>query len=192
MGTPVRMKEKGVIRDIIKWEESRTKLYWRLRRKLAESELKTTIKSLNPKLKMGQKQEMLRRWFIEDRGENERFAWDKDKPAVDWLLAQIHPETRSAVVSENLKVLKRESALSEFKALLEQCPDLISEVGVHLATKMSAAKRAEFVDTVTNLSEELEQEDEKSSSSKNGGGGCASGGADELGSDNSSESGEFN
>ena len=31
------------------------------------------------------------------------------------------------------------------------------EVGVHLATKMSAAKRAEFVDTVTNLSEELEQ-----------------------------------
>ena len=44
------------LRDIIKWEESRTKLYWRLRRKLAESELKTTIKSLNPKLKMGQKQ----------------------------------------------------------------------------------------------------------------------------------------
>merc|ERR1712136_132474 len=41
--TPVRMKEKGVIREIIPWENARTKLYWRLKRRLLEMRLMKEI-----------------------------------------------------------------------------------------------------------------------------------------------------
>lgn len=37
--TPIRMKEKGVIREIIPWKDARKKLFWRLRRKILENEL---------------------------------------------------------------------------------------------------------------------------------------------------------
>ncbi len=33
--------------------------------------------------------EMLRQWFIEDRGENQRFLWEQDKPVVEWLEEQV-------------------------------------------------------------------------------------------------------
>jgi hypothetical protein len=37
--TPVRMKEKGVIREIIPWQQTRRRLFWRLRRRLLENRL---------------------------------------------------------------------------------------------------------------------------------------------------------
>ena len=44
-----------------------------------------------PKGKMthGQSLEMIRRWFIEEEGENQRFLWDQDRAAVDWLQQQV-------------------------------------------------------------------------------------------------------
>merc|ERR1711994_66230 len=41
--TPVRMKEKGVIREVIPWAKARTKLYWRLKRRLLEMRLMKEI-----------------------------------------------------------------------------------------------------------------------------------------------------
>merc|ERR1712241_589357 len=41
--TPVRMKEKGAIREIIPWANARTKLYWRLKRRLLEMRLMKEI-----------------------------------------------------------------------------------------------------------------------------------------------------
>lgn len=49
----------------------RSVIYWRLRRRLLESRLTRKIDSTNPRLSDGQKLEMLRRWFIEDIGENQ-------------------------------------------------------------------------------------------------------------------------
>ena len=37
--TPIRMKEKGVIREIIPWRDTRRHLFWRLRRRLLENKL---------------------------------------------------------------------------------------------------------------------------------------------------------
>ena len=42
--TPARMTEKGVIRGVIPWEDARTVLYWRLRRRILESQL---VRELN-------------------------------------------------------------------------------------------------------------------------------------------------
>ena len=41
--TPVRMKEKGVIQEVIPWREARTRLYWRLKRRLLEARLRSEI-----------------------------------------------------------------------------------------------------------------------------------------------------
>eukprot|EP00095_Tigriopus_kingsejongensis_P004246 maker-scaffold711_size108467-snap-gene-0.33 protein:Tk04246 transcript:maker-scaffold711_size108467-snap-gene-0.33-mRNA-1 annotation:"hypothetical protein DAPPUDRAFT_222043" len=151
--TPRRMKDKGVIRDIIPWEDSRTILYWRLRRRLLEAEMKTKMSSSMPHLKDdGHVQEMLRRWFIEDQGENNRFLWEQDKHAVGWLSSQIQDQPdKSSVVTENLKLLRREAAVAEFKKLLDHNPDLVHEVGEHLAQRMTPEKRAEFLESIANM-----------------------------------------
>merc|ERR1719211_950974 len=123
--TPVRMKEKGVIREIIPCANARTKLYWRLKRRLLEMRLMKEIdvasniekKSENVSLDnapnsfgKGQKMEMIRRWFIEDKGDNMRFLWDQDQATVEWIEQQIEAGgNRSSIFEENLKVLKRDA-----------------------------------------------------------------------------------
>ncbi len=81
---------------------------------------------------------MLRQWFIEDRGENQRFLWDQDKAVVEWLEEQLSTSSSSSsssptssspsVVAENLKSLSRDSAVRQFKSLLDANPDLLHEV----------------------------------------------------------------
>lgn len=41
--TPARMTEKGVIRGVVPWEDARTFLYWRLRRRILESQLVSEV-----------------------------------------------------------------------------------------------------------------------------------------------------
>merc|ERR1719493_22870 len=41
--TPVRMKEKGTIKDVVSWKEARRFFYWRMRRKLLETDLSNQI-----------------------------------------------------------------------------------------------------------------------------------------------------
>ena len=41
------------------------------------------------KLTHRQSLEMIRRWFIEEQGENQRFLWDQDRAAVEWLQLQV-------------------------------------------------------------------------------------------------------
>lgn len=159
--TPVRMKDKGVIRDIVEWEEARKFLYWRLRRRLLENQLTKRMKILNKHLRPGQKSEMLRRWFIEDQGEDQRFLWEQDQPVVEWLLKQQQEkdqqrEGKLTIVMENLKALHRDATITEFKTIVERCPtdEILHQLGVHLVQHMSSQKRAEFLEVIQNLSSE--------------------------------------
>merc|ERR1712141_367639 len=126
--TPVRMKEKGVIRDIIPWANARTRLYRRLKRRLLEMRLMKEIdiaaniekKSENVSLDnapnsfgKGQKMEMIRRWFIEDKGDNMRFLWDQDQATVEWLEQQI--EIEGSTLEDNLKALRHDASVRELK-----------------------------------------------------------------------------
>ena len=38
-----RMKAKGVIRDVLEWKSSRATMYWRVKRRIAEDELRNKI-----------------------------------------------------------------------------------------------------------------------------------------------------
>ena len=52
-------------------------------------QVKSLGESGKSKLPHRQSLEMIRRWFIEEQGENQRFLWDQDRPAVDWLQQQV-------------------------------------------------------------------------------------------------------
>lgn len=166
--TPVRMLNKGVIRGMIPWAEARTALYWRLRRRLLETQVITKVQGVSVNLSHGQTLQLVRRWFIEDLGEVQRGLWEKDQPTVEWLQKQVDeinktttPYTMggrrsSSVVLENLKVLRQDSAIHDFKSLLDQCPDLIHEAGMHLVQRMSPQKRADFLEAVKDFKDEGE------------------------------------
>lgn len=89
--TPVRMKEKGTIKEIVSWKGARRFLYWRLRRKLLETQLSRQIingvKLENIKMTRtiplflagtavghSQRSAMIRRWFTEDHRLAQTFA----------------------------------------------------------------------------------------------------------------------
>ena len=178
--TPVRMKEKGVIREIIPWANARTKLYWRLKRRLLEMRLMKEIdratevnqspshistKSSKTPFGHGQKMEMIRRWFIEDKGDNMRFLWDQDQGSVEWMDNQIDAEGNpNFVLEENLKVLRRDACVNKFKSLLsEMCPDALHEAGVHLAQQLKdSSKLTEFSDAVVQMCDENKTQKQKS------------------------------
>lgn len=64
--TPGRMKSKGVIDAIVPWEVAREFFYWRLRRRLEETQLRNSLVEANPVLgsdQHGRVDELLRSWF---------------------------------------------------------------------------------------------------------------------------------
>lgn len=160
--TPVRMKEKSVIRDIIPWKEARVRLYWRLKRRLLEAKLKNEIPDQT--LGHGQKTEMIRRWFIEDRGD--RTLWEQDGQVVEWLQNQVNQSRREKVVRDNVKAVKRDQIVRQFRSLVEEMsPDDLHEAGIHLVHKLTPTKRQEFINSVNDVlnvhSEEEGQEEEE-------------------------------
>jgi len=46
--TPGRMKAKGAIREIVNWESSRSYFYWRMRRRLQETQILKSIAAADP------------------------------------------------------------------------------------------------------------------------------------------------
>jgi len=76
--TPGRMKEKGVIREEIEWSQARKYFYWRLRRRLAEFDLRAKMGGGGVK-----ESEVIREWFLETGGETE--GWNNDKKVLEWL-----------------------------------------------------------------------------------------------------------
>lgn len=69
--TPERMLEKGCIKEIVEWRGSRGSLYWRMRRLLLEETFVKKILGAQDSLEVGQAKQMLRRWFVEDKGATE-------------------------------------------------------------------------------------------------------------------------
>lgn len=138
-------------RDVIPWRESRTKLHWRLKRRLFEKKLMSKIEKTGANLSHGQKTELLRRWFTESerasRVTAEKYRWEDDKPVAEWLRRQLKEDPD--VVKDNLKVMRMESMMTQLRGLFSQmADDELHEAGIYLAQKMTSAKKEEFVEAV--------------------------------------------
>lgn len=115
--TPGRMKAVGVIRQQVEWKSSRSFFYWRLRRKLAEFDLRKKIieaaevgrgvKTPTPL----EATEMIKQWFMATPGMNEA-KWEDDKMMLTWmgdnynlLEAKVTEYTKECVVQEVVQVM---------------------------------------------------------------------------------------
>lgn len=115
--TPGRMQAVGVIRQQVDWATSRIFFYWRLRRKLAEFDLRKKIIEA-AKVGRGVKTptpleatELIRQWFLETPGMTED-QWEDDKAMLSWmgenhdlLENKVIDYTKECVVQEVLQVM---------------------------------------------------------------------------------------
>lgn len=115
--TPGRMKKVGVIEREVEWSQSRTFFYWRLRRKLAEFDVRKKIieaaevgrgvKTPTPL----EATNLIKNWFHETPGMDE-LKWGDDKAVLAWMAhhhqhleQKIMAYTKSCVAQEVIQVL---------------------------------------------------------------------------------------
>merc|ERR1719445_2164456 len=151
--TPVRMKERGTIKEIVSWRGARRFLYWRLRRKILETELSSQIIDAGAAVGHNQRSAMIRRWFTEDHSDAGHL-WDtQDQQVLDWLERQVDMTERSTS-QDSIKLLKRDAILSSLKSI---SPELMEDIGMFLAQKMTPEKRGEFIEAIENIGDREEK-----------------------------------
>jgi acetyl-CoA carboxylase/biotin carboxylase 1 len=115
--TPGRMKAVGVIEREVEWEHSRTFFYWRLRRKLAEFDLRKQLLEAGEvgrgvkRLSSLEATALIKQWFLESPTTTEE-AWLDDKVVLQWMATshnlleqKILAYTRDVVLMEVFQVL---------------------------------------------------------------------------------------
>ncbi|XP_076006847.1 acetyl-CoA carboxylase isoform X2 [Genypterus blacodes] len=143
--TPGRMQEKGVITDILDWKNVRIFFYWRLRRLLLEQVVKREILQASKDLSDGHMQSMLRRWFVETEGTVQAYLWDNNQAVVEWLEKHLAKEDGiGSAIHENIKYLKRESALKHIRSLVQANPDVAMDSIIHLSQNITPSQRTKL------------------------------------------------
>ena len=115
--TPGRMKAVGVIRQEVDWKRSRSYFYWRLRRKLAEFDLRKQIieaAAVGRGVKVPTPLEAtatIKQWFLESPETNVD-KWEDDKVMLAWmgqnhqlLQQKVVDYTKHCVVQEVFQVM---------------------------------------------------------------------------------------
>jgi len=90
--TPGRMKAVGVIERAVEWKEARSYFYWRLRRKLAEFDLRKKILETyqvgrGNAISSLEASKLIKIWFLETPGATEAL-WSDDKAVLSWMAQQ--------------------------------------------------------------------------------------------------------
>ncbi|XP_077165163.1 acetyl-CoA carboxylase 2 isoform X1 [Paroedura picta] len=142
--TPGRMQEKGVISDILQWENARTFLYWRLRRLLLEEVVKREIVKAHRELSNSHVQSMLRRWYLETEGAVKGYLWDNNQVVVEWLEKHLQEgDGARSAIRENIQYLKRDFALKHIRNLVQENPDVAMDCIIHMTQHITPAQRTQ-------------------------------------------------
>ncbi|XP_063237346.1 acetyl-CoA carboxylase isoform X2 [Bacillus rossius redtenbacheri] len=149
--TPHRMHEKGVIRDVIPWRQSRKILHWRLKRLLLENEITNELLSIQPNLSLGQAEAMLRRWFVEDKGTTMAYLWENNEAVVSWLLEQQSEMPGRSIIARNISAVKRDATIQMIKSALEACPQVSLEVALDIIQHLPPHLRVEAQRTLAHV-----------------------------------------
>ena len=139
--TPGRMKAKGVIRRQVKWAESRTYFFWRLRRRLIEFEYAKSTHANSRRLAIKE----LETWFISKGGDEA--VWNDDKMWVQWL------EEHRSLLDEHMAELLEEFVAEQLTASFN---DIASDESISIILRKALGKlpedrRAKFLAAVKQL-----------------------------------------
>ena len=110
--TPGRMKAVGVIEKAVDWRGSRTYFFWRLRRKLAEFDLRKkivetgSIGSKKSTMSPAEASDYIKQLFIETSGSSED-KWQDDKTMLSWMAE------KNEFLEEKVIKLKKANVSSE-------------------------------------------------------------------------------
>ena len=106
------MKAVGVIENDVEWEESRSFFYWRLRRKIAEFDLRKQliwaskvgrgVKPLTPLEATG----LIKGWFTATPNMSEEL-WNDDKAVISWMTAK-YAELEQKILAYNQAIVAQE------------------------------------------------------------------------------------
>jgi hypothetical protein len=142
--TATCMQEKGVITDVVPWKKSRTVLYWRMRRRLLQENVKQDVVKVKPGLGEGQIDSMLRRWFVEDKGTVDGYLWEDNQAVANWLMEQLDPSNQRSIIKENISALRRDTVISTIRGLLTEHPEAAMESVGHLIQQLTPAQRSDL------------------------------------------------
>ncbi|CAM9461200.1 unnamed protein product, partial [Phaeothamnion confervicola] len=113
-----RMKAKGVIRDIVEWQSARGYFYWRLRRRLAESEVRKQFKAADPSMSFADVTATMRALCPAD--------WEDDKAVLAWsegdaaTIAAAAATTKVAAVRRDVAATLSMLSAADRDALLKE------------------------------------------------------------------------
>jgi len=153
--TPGRMKATGVIEREVEWEHARTFFFWRLRRKLAEFDLR---KKLQKAANVGQistlspieASSMIREWFCTGNNAS-NVEWNSDDRAVLSWMAQNNEELENKVLD-----LRENSIAVEIENAVIMGGDLgmrgLIEGATRAMSKMSTEEKSKFKEMIMKLS----------------------------------------
>jgi acetyl-CoA carboxylase/biotin carboxylase 1 len=60
---------------------------------------------------------MLRRWFVEDKGDTYAYQWEHNESVVEWLETQKLSETSTA--NRNINAVRKDAIISQIQRSLE-------------------------------------------------------------------------
>ncbi|XP_022181493.1 acetyl-CoA carboxylase isoform X1 [Myzus persicae] len=151
--TPKCMLSKGVIKDIVQWKKSRNTLYWRLKRRLLQNQIQKVITKSNDTIQDDVAYEMLRRWFVEDKGTTASYLWDNNQAVVQWLTSQLDESDGTIVadslIGNNIKSVRKDAVINQVKSTINDTPEVTSDVIMGMFQSLSEMQRLDLIHNLT-------------------------------------------
>ena len=120
--TPGRMKAVGVIERIVEWKTARSFFYWRLRRKLAEFDLRrkivqaSTLGDSKDGLSPLEATARIKEWFV-GSGVFGVEMWDDDKSMLQWM------GSHNTELEDKIRAIKKETVAKNVIRALSGGPE---------------------------------------------------------------------
>ncbi|GAA0139911.1 hypothetical protein LIER_01367 [Lithospermum erythrorhizon] len=140
--TSYRMAAKGVVREVVDWENSRYFFFKRLRRRVVEDSLiKTVSDAAGEHLSYKAANDLIRKWFLDSRSpDGKESAWEEDEAFFAWK-----DDTRN--YEEKLQELRVQKVLLQLSRIGDSTMDLqaLPQGLVALLNKLEPSSREKLV-----------------------------------------------
>jgi acetyl-CoA carboxylase/biotin carboxylase 1 len=131
--TPARMEAAGVIKAQVDWKASRAYFYWRLRRRLAEFQVRKQLCKLDASLTPVSASAVVEKWFAESGAP--AADWSDSRKVLTWFSEQ------ASFLRTKLEQLKAAGAAAKVQQLALDCPEGAAAGLVAAFEQMDAMQR---------------------------------------------------
>jgi len=131
--TPARMEATGVIKSQVDWKASRAYFYWRLRRRLAEFQVRKQLCKLDGALTPVSASKVVESWLVESGAA--AADWADSRKVLAWF------SEKASFLRTKLEELKAHGAAAKVQQLALDCPEGAAAGVVAAFGQMDAMQR---------------------------------------------------